>query len=89
MMRINLLPHREEKRKARRHQFWALSGMVTVLAGLIWFLGYTIINGFPHWTKRSQKSKSLSNRQMRFWRVSESLRRCKQIEQRPFICSMS
>ena len=45
MMRINLLPHREEKRKARRHQFWALSGMVTVLAGLIWFLGYTIING--------------------------------------------
>ena len=45
MMRINLLPHREEKRKARRNQFWALSGMVTVLAGLIWFLGYTIING--------------------------------------------
>ena len=45
MMRINLLPHLEEKRKARRHQFWALSGMVTVLAGLIWFLGYTIING--------------------------------------------
>ena len=45
MIRINLLPHREEKRKARRHQFWALSGMVTVLAGLIWFLGYTIMNG--------------------------------------------
>ena len=45
MIRINLLPHREEKRKARRQQFYALLGMVSVLAGLIWFLGYTLING--------------------------------------------
>lgn len=45
MIRINLLPHREEKRRARRKQFYALSGLVTALAGLIWFLGFTIING--------------------------------------------
>jgi type IV pilus assembly protein PilN len=45
MIRINLLPHREEKRKARRQQFYALTGMVIVLSGLIWFLGYTLING--------------------------------------------
>jgi type IV pilus assembly protein PilN len=45
MMRINLLPHREEKRKARRQQFYVLLGLVTVLAGLIWFLGYGIISG--------------------------------------------
>ncbi len=45
MMRINLLPHREEKRKARRQQFYALLGMVTVLAGLIVFLAYSIIEG--------------------------------------------
>jgi type IV pilus assembly protein PilN len=43
MIRINLLPHREEKRKARRQQFYALFGLVSVLAGLIWFLGYSII----------------------------------------------
>ena len=46
MIRINLLPHREEKRKARRQQFYALGGLIVVLAGLIWFLGYTIINGY-------------------------------------------
>lgn len=46
MIRINLLPWREERRKARRQQFFALSGLISVLAGLIWFLGYGIINGY-------------------------------------------
>jgi len=44
MIRINLLPHREEKRKARRQQFYVLLGLVSVLAALIWFLGFSIIN---------------------------------------------
>lgn len=44
MIRINLLPHREEKRKARRQQFYALSGLVVALAGMIWFAGYSYIN---------------------------------------------
>ena len=35
MIRINLLPHREEKRKARRQQFYGLLVMISVLAGLI------------------------------------------------------
>lgn len=46
MIRINLLPHREEKRKARRLQFFVLTGLVAVLAGLIVFLGYSIIGGY-------------------------------------------
>ena len=44
MIRINLLPHREAKRKARRQQFYVLLSLVSVLAGVIWFLGFTIIN---------------------------------------------
>jgi type IV pilus assembly protein PilN len=44
MIRINLLPHREEKRKARRQQFYALLGLVSILAGLIWFLGFGILD---------------------------------------------
>ena len=44
MIRINLLPHREEKRKARRQQFYALLVLVSVLAGVIWFLGFSIIS---------------------------------------------
>lgn len=46
MIRINLLPHREEKRKARREQFYALSGLMLVLGGVIWFLGFTVVNGY-------------------------------------------
>lgn len=44
MIRINLLPHREERRKVLRQQFYALSGLVAVLAGFIWFVGFTYIN---------------------------------------------
>ncbi|MBK6401531.1 MAG: PilN domain-containing protein [Rhodocyclaceae bacterium] len=46
MIRVNLLPHREQKRKARREQFYALSGLMLVLGGLVWFLGYTVLNGY-------------------------------------------
>ena len=46
MIRINLLPWREERRKARRQQFFALTGLISVLVSLIWFLGYGIINGY-------------------------------------------
>lgn len=46
MIRINLLPHREEKRKARRQQFYAFLGLVTTAAVVIWFLGFTAINRY-------------------------------------------
>jgi len=44
MIKINLLPHREAARRARRQQFYALTGLVSVLAGVIWFLGFSIIS---------------------------------------------
>lgn len=46
MIRINLLPHREEKRKARRQQFYVLTGLISVLAGLIVFLGYSVNSSY-------------------------------------------
>lgn len=46
MIRINLLPHREEARKARRQQFYALSGVMLVFAGVIWFIGFTVLSGY-------------------------------------------
>jgi type IV pilus assembly protein PilN len=40
MIRINLLPHREEKRKRREQQFFVLAGLVAVVglavAGVVW-----------------------------------------------------
>lgn len=46
MIRVNLLPWREERRKARRQQFFALAGVVAATAAVIWFLGYGAINGY-------------------------------------------
>lgn len=44
MIRVNLLPHREEKRQALRQQFYALAALVAVLSLFIWFVGYNLIN---------------------------------------------
>lgn len=46
MIRINLLPHREEKRKARRQQFFALAGLLVVLGGVVVFLVHSVIGGY-------------------------------------------
>lgn len=46
MMRINLLPHREEARKAKRQHFFTLIGLVAILSCLVVFLVYTIIEGY-------------------------------------------
>lgn len=44
MIRINLLPHREAAKKARREQFYVLLGLVFTLAALVVFAGYTFIS---------------------------------------------
>src|SRR5574343_272697 len=46
MIRINLLPHREAARKARREQFYMLAGLVGALGCVIVFAGYTLIGGY-------------------------------------------
>jgi type IV pilus assembly protein PilN len=46
MMRINLLPYRQEKRKAKRQQFYGLFGLVSILACLLVFAVYTVIEGY-------------------------------------------
>ena len=43
MIRINLLPHREEKRRARRQQFYALAGLVVVASALIIFMVHGVL----------------------------------------------
>lgn len=46
MIRINLLPHRAEKRKQRQTQFYALSAGMIVLGALIGFLVHSIYAGY-------------------------------------------
>jgi type IV pilus assembly protein PilN len=44
VIRINLLPHREEKRKSRRESFYAWAGLMLVVGLVVWGLGYMFIN---------------------------------------------
>jgi len=44
MIRINLLPHREEARKVRREQFYVLAGLIVVLAAVVVFAVYSLID---------------------------------------------
>ncbi len=46
MIRINLLPYREEQRKARRQQFYTMAGGVAVLAALLVVLVYSAIGEY-------------------------------------------
>lgn len=46
MIRVNLLPYREEAKKARRNEFYALCGFVLIIAAVLVFLGYTILEGY-------------------------------------------
>ncbi len=46
MIRINLLPHREAKRKERRQQFFTLAGLVLTLAAMVVLLIYSVLAGY-------------------------------------------
>jgi len=46
MIRINLLPHREAARKARREQFYVFSAAIALLGALVVFAGYSLIGGY-------------------------------------------
>lgn len=59
MIRINLLPHREEKRKARQQQMLVIAGGVAVLALLSLVLGYMIINGMIE--RQEENNRYLKN----------------------------
>jgi type IV pilus assembly protein PilN len=45
MIRINLLPHREIRRKQQQQQFFLTLGMVAVLGGAIWFAVHGYLAG--------------------------------------------
>lgn len=46
MIRINLLPHREQKRRERRQQFFVIAGAMVALGAVIGVLVHFIIGGY-------------------------------------------
>ncbi len=55
MIRINLLPHREIKRKERRQQFYVLSGLMIVLGLAIAVVVHTVIAGYIEGQERKNQ----------------------------------
>jgi len=45
MIRINLLPHRELRRKRQQQQFLVMLGMVAALGATLWFAGHYYMSG--------------------------------------------
>src|SRR5678810_154240 len=43
-MRINLLPHREIRRKQQQQQFFVMLGLVAVVGAAIWFLVHSYLD---------------------------------------------
>jgi len=43
MIRINLLPHREVRRKQQQQQFFTLLGAVIVIGAVVWFVVHTYL----------------------------------------------
>ena len=55
MIRINLLPHREEKRKERRRQFYVTTGLMFALGVAAWLLVHMINAGkLDHQNERNE-----------------------------------
>ena len=44
MIPINLLPHRQARRKALQQQFAVLAGLTALIAGLVWFVGHSFFD---------------------------------------------
>jgi type IV pilus assembly protein PilN len=45
MIRINLLPHRELRRKQQQQQFFIALGVIAAVGGAIWFIVHTYLSG--------------------------------------------
>lgn len=76
MIRINLLPHRAERRKLLRQQFFAFTALVAVLAGFIWFVGFSYINS--QIDRQSQKNTFLKQEIAALDKELEEIKRLKE-----------
>lgn len=45
MIRINLLPYRAERRRARNRQFGIVAALTAALGVVVWFAGHTVLAG--------------------------------------------
>jgi hypothetical protein len=100
-IRINLLPHREERRKRARAHF-AVVGAMTVVLGLVIVGAVHVVNAQRVAAQQDRNTflknenskldkqiadiKKLKDEIQACWRASRSSKRCRPIAPRPCIC---
>jgi type IV pilus assembly protein PilN len=57
--RINLLPHREMRRKQQQQQFFIMLGVIVAISGVIWFAVHSYLDG--QFTNQEARNKYLSD----------------------------
>src|SRR6266568_1290976 len=91
MVRINLLPHREQKRQARQRQFVSLAVGLAILGIAVVGLGHVVIAArIDNQNNRNNLLKTeIATRRRRCWRGSRWSKPCRQTEPKRCICSTS
>ncbi|MEN3352891.1 MAG: hypothetical protein V7640_1049, partial [Betaproteobacteria bacterium] len=44
MIRVNLLPHREVRRRRQQQQFFTMVGVMAFVGAIVWFLVHSSLN---------------------------------------------
>jgi type IV pilus assembly protein PilN len=76
MIRINLLPHRVEKRRQRRQQFYGIAAAMVVLGALVGFAVHAIYSG--HIEAQEARNTFLKNEIVKLDRDIAEIRRLKE-----------
>ena len=76
MIRINLLPHRELRRKQQQQQFFIALGVVAAIGGAIWFVVHTYLNG--QFEEQQERNKFLSEEIVKLDKQIEEIKKVKE-----------
>ena len=76
MIRINLLPHRELRRKQQQQQFFIALGVVAAIGVAIWFVVHTYLNG--QFEEQQERNKYLTEEIAKVDKQIEEIKKVKE-----------
>ncbi|MGZ8230574.1 MAG: PilN domain-containing protein [Burkholderiales bacterium] len=77
MIRINLLPHREQRRRRQQHQFFTMLGIVVVLGAAIWFAVHTSLGN--SYEEQLARNKYLKDEIVKLDKEIEDIKKLKEM----------
>ena len=76
MIRINLLPHREIRRKQQQQQFFVLLGGVAVIGAAVWFFVHTYLS--EQYEEQQSRNKYLAEETAKLDKQIEEIKKLKE-----------